>query len=171
MANHFGYQFNAGCKPKMVNIEGFVSIGTGGMVNAATASGTTYGILPGAPTGGVPTGWQGGFSGVIGLYGAGVQSIARTATGTYAVVLDSNYTRCDSVQVTYYAGASGSAQGLDYYITSNTVGAGNTVAATQNTIVIQFESGTTGVDVDVPASAGFYIALRLRDNYVGNTPQ
>ena len=41
MANRYQYQFNASYKPKMVQIEGFVSIGTGGTVNAATASGTT----------------------------------------------------------------------------------------------------------------------------------
>lgn len=207
MANRYGYQYQGGYKPKMVNIEGFVSIGTGGLLNTPDQSGlgvpsafsvTTglpRGLLPGCATAGVPTGWAGGFSGAIGLYGAGVDGIARIATGLYSVHLSDDYVRLDSVQITPVLGAApitgGGATGVtsvDWNVAYHTVGFGNSVstgnmgssgmvgAQLKNQILIQF-SGTPGVNgasgtitctpVDLPLSSGFFIALRLRDSLAG----
>lgn len=144
MASRYGYQFNAGYKPKMVNVEGFVSIGTGGLPNSVvglqtssglSTSGTYWGTLPGCPTAGVPTGWNGTFSGAIGLYGAGVAGVARIATGLYSVMLSDDYVRLDSVQITpLYAavmenngGSTGIINSYDANIVYHTVGFGNTV--------------------------------------------
>lgn len=137
------------------------------MVNAITASGTSWGLTKGCS--GIPTGWAGGYSGVQGLYGAGVNSVARVSTGTYAVVLTDNWTHLDSAQVQYYAGASGTSVGLTEYVVSDTVGIGNTNASTNNTIFIQFANIVTGVENDIPASGGFYLDLRVRDS--SNGPQ
>jgi hypothetical protein len=126
MANRYTYQFNGSFKPKMSQIEGFVSIGTGGLLNYPpaypvfpVATGATGGIvgsvqtgpplgyLPGQATAAVPTGWQGGFSGAIGLLGAGVDGIQRVATGLYTFHLSDDWARLDSVQVSYLATPSG----------------------------------------------------------------
>lgn len=163
MSSRYAYQFQGGSKARMTNIEGFVSVGTGGMVNTITASGTSWGLTKGVS--GVPTGWQGGYSGVIGLYGAGVASVARTATGTYAVVLQDSFVRLDSCQVQYFSGSSGTSQGLAEYVVSDTVGLGNSNVSTQNTIVIQFANLVSGVDNDIPAGGGFYIDIRVRDTF------
>ena len=162
----------------MTNIEGFVSIGTGGLLNSVVgyntasgtlvSSGTYYGVLPGSSVAGAPTGWAGTFSGAIGLYGAGVDGISRTGTGSYSVHLSDDWYRLDSVQVTPVGGASlvaGVWSGpLDIVgdVSYHTVGFGNSEAA-KNNIYIQFYSPSTGVDVDLPLSSGFFIAIRTRD--------
>jgi hypothetical protein len=197
MANRYQYQFQSGMKPRMSNIEGFVSIGTGGLPNSVVAiasggsiagnSGTYWGLLPGCATAGVPTGWAGTFSGTWGLYGAGVDGVARLATGLYSVQLSDDWRRLDSalVQVEYGAiqlaggGATGAGgvSALDGQIVYHTVGFGNSVstgflgtsglpgAQTKNQIVIQFSNPNS--IVDLPINSGFYINLRLRDTQSG----
>ncbi len=159
--NRYTYQFNASFKPRMAQIEGFVSVGTGGLPNAATASGTVYGLLPGNTVLGTPTGWVGGFSGTVGLYGAGVASVARQATGTYAVLLSDDYVRLDSVQVQAVG-----ATGVDATVLKHTVGLGNSTAA-KNVITIAFASSSTGQGVDLPSGAGFFLDVRVRDSSAG----
>ena len=156
----------------MSQIEGFVSIGTGGTVNAATASGTTYGLTKGCS--GVPTGWAGAYSGVLGLYGAGVNSVSRIATGTYAIALSDPWVRLDSIQVQPFQGSSGPSANFAEYVVADTVGLGNSfanglgpVGSNPNSIVIQFVHAATDVVNDLPVSAGFYIDLRLRDSLNG----
>lgn len=158
----------------MAQIEGFVSIGTGGMVNSATASGTVYGALPGQATAAVPTGWQGGFSGTIGLYGAGVQAIQRVGTGQYAVLLSDDYVRLDSFTIQ----PVGNGTAVDYSIKDHTVGFGNSIQTgplaafvspgnnPKNTIFINFVSPTAAA-IDLDKGAGFFIDLRLRDSMAG----
>lgn len=208
MANRYRYQFNGSLKPQMNQIEGFVSIGTGGTVNAPLAypifpvgTGPTGGyqtaiqtgaplfLLPGQATGGAPTGWQGGFSGCIGLIGAGVQGVQRVATGLYAIGLQDDWCALDSVQVDLFAGQSGLATGamisgfsglynggVDWYITQHTVGLGNTIQTggytlpvlqgnPKNMIYLQF--GSNGPAVDLPAGGGFFLDIRLRDSTAG----
>lgn len=160
MANRYQYQFNGSFKPKMSQIEGFVSVGTGGLPNAQTASGTVYGLLPGSTVLGVPTGWVGGYSGTQGLYGAGVSSVARIATGVYNILLSDDWVRLDSCQVMPVG-----ATGLDPTILTHTVGLGNSTA-TKNIITIAFTS-TTGAGADLPSGAGFTIDIRLRDSLAG----
>ena len=115
MANRYGYQFGVDLKDKMTNIEGFVSVGTGGLPNSVVAipsggsiagnSGTYWGLLPSQATQGVPTGWVGTFSGTWGLYGAGVAGVQRIATGLYSLLLQDDWVRLDSVQVMAVGGA------------------------------------------------------------------
>lgn len=196
MANRYQYQFQGGMKPKMTNIEGFVSIGTGGLPNSVVgissggvlaASGTYFGTLPGCATAGVPTGWNGTFSGAIGLYGAGVDGIARIGTGLYSVHLSDDFVRLDSCQVEPVLGANalsnGGATGVDSFaaqVVYHTVGLGNTVTTgfmgasglvgenLKNQILIQFcAAATPTVASDLPLSAGFFIQLRLRDSFAG----
>ena len=209
MASRYQYQFQGGMKPKMVNIEGFVSIGTGGLPNSVVAiasgvgnlttiagnSGTYYGLLPGCPTTGVPTGWQGTFSGAIGLYGAGVAGIARLATGLYSVLLSDDYVRLDSVQVIPVGGQiaennggttgflGGGAQtgiGMNVTIPYHTVGLGNSVTTGsmgsngissgligQNLKNQILIQFSAGAAVDLPLSSGFFIAIRLADSSAG----
>ncbi len=201
MGNRYTYQFGGEFKPKMGNINGFVSIGTGGLPNAPmtypySASGvytgttvqtgfTSMALLPGQVTGGLPTGWQGGFSGTIGLYGAGVASVARVGTGTYAVQLSDDWCRLDSVQANPFIGVTGAATGsatglqLTEYgasIISHNVGLGNSQAGgtgttgvllggnTKNVILIQFYNG---VEKDLPSGGGFFLDLRVRDSTAG----
>ncbi len=195
MANRYGYQFQGGLKPKMTNIEGFVSIGTGGLPNAVVgvqgttgmaSSGTYLGLLPGCATAGVPTGWQGTFSGAIGLYGAGVAGVSRVGTGLYSVQLSDDWVRLDSCQVEFVGGASAETNGgatgvldIGTEIAYYTVGLGNTVTTglggggvsglagenTKGQILVQFN--LAGVAADLPLSSGFFIALRLRDSFAG----
>lgn len=161
MANRYTYQFNGSFKPKMMNLEGFVSIGTGGMVNAATASGTVIGLLPGSTVAGVPTGWVGGFSGTIGLYGAGVKSVARTSAGVYQVALEDDYVRLDSCQVSVVG-----ATGIDASVLTHTVGLGSSTA-TKNIITLAFATTSTGAATDLPVSSGFFLDIRLRNSTAG----
>lgn len=208
MANRYTYQFNGSFKPKMNQIEGFVSVGTGGLLNYPDAypvfpvatgatgglgqqTGAPRGLMPGQVTGGVPTGWQGGFSGAVGLFGAGVDGIQRVGTGTYAIHLSDDWTRLDSIQVQGFAGASGVGTGalnppgfsgsyqqdIGWVLLQHTVGAGNTVATggmtlpvfpgmnPKNTIWIQFTQG--GINSELNQGAGFFIDLRLRDSLAG----
>ena len=205
MANRYGYQFQGGMKPKMVNIEGLVSVGTGGLPNSIVAipsggsiagnSGTYWAALPGCLTAGVPTGWQGTFSGAIGLYGAGVDGVTRLGTGLYSVHLSDDFVRLDSVQVMPIGGQTaennggatgflgGGAQtgvGMDVSVLYDTVGQGNTV--TTGTMGFNgVSSGLVGQNlknqilvqfsagqaVDLPSGSGFFIALRLRDSLAG----
>lgn len=192
MANRYSYQFNASLKPKMAQIEGFVSIGTGGQLNAPvifplSASGTFTGgsqqtgylsmaLLPGQATAGLPTGWQGGFSGCWGLLGAGVAGIARVGTGMYAVQLQDDWCRLDSCQVEPYLGATGLTN-LSAAVVYHTVGLGNSqlsnTGATgvsmggtmKNQIVIQFQNN--GLGADHGAGGGFFLDIRLRDSTAG----
>ena len=168
MADRYRYQFEGSYKPKMSIIDGFVSIGTGGLLNYpdATGSGGQTGLpralMPGQASAGLPTGWQGnGFSGCVGLLGAGVQEVARLATGVYRLTLSDPYIRCDSVQVLPFV-ASGVI--ADAAVTSNSVGLGST-SSTKNQIVIQF--AIANVLADLAAGAGFYVLLRLRDSQSG----
>jgi hypothetical protein len=159
----------------MSQIEGFVSVGTGGQVNAATASGTVYGLLPGQATAAVPTGWVGGFSGCIGLLGAGVAGVKRVATGLYVVKLEDDWVRCDSVQLTTFN--TGTA--VDYTILENTVGYGNSIATggmtalqssgnnPKNEIFIQFYSSGQVLAQDIGSGGGFYLDIRVRDSLSG----
>lgn len=193
MANRYGYQFNMSLKPRMGNIDGFVSIGTGGLPNSVIGiasggqlahSGTYYGIQPGAATAGVPTGWQGTYSGTSGLYGAGVAGISRIATGLYSVQLSDDWVRLDSCQVqtldgTLFAqgGATSPAAVTVGLIVNHSVGYGNTVttgfagvsglvgANLKNQILIQFY--TAGTIAELDKSAGFFMQLRLRDSLSG----
>lgn len=186
MANRYTYQFNGSFKPKMSQIEGFVSIGTGGQVNfpdqsglgtpsgGSVSTGLPRGLLPGQATAGAPTGWLGGFSGVIGLLGAGVQGVQRIATGVYELQLQDDWVRCDNVTVTPFN--TGTA--LDATILENTVGLGNSIATggmtalaaagnnPKNSIWIQFTTATAKPQ-DLDRSSGFYVFLRLRDSLQG----
>ncbi len=206
MANRYTYQFNGSFKPKMNQIEGFVSIGTGGLLNVIPAypifpvgtgatgiagqTGAPLAFMPGQATAGVPTGWQGGFSGTVGLYGAGVDAVARVATGLYAIKLSDDWTRLDSINVNYLTGPSGvytgtigtigfsgsPNQSVDWNLVQHTVGLGNSVVTggmtlpvfpgmnPKNTIWIQF---TKQGPYELNNSDGFYIDLRLRDTLAG----
>lgn len=187
MANRYQYQFNGSFKPKMSQIEGFVSIGTGGLINApdqfglGTPSGTSVstglprGLLPGQATAGVPTGWVGGFSGVIGLLGAGLKGVQRVSTGTYVLQLEDDWVRCDSVQLSPFN--TGTA--VDWTILENTVGQGNSIATggftglattgnnPKNEIFIRFYSSGQVLAQDIQSGGGFYLDLRLRDSLAG----
>lgn len=196
MANRYTYQFNGSFKPKMNQIEGFVSIGTGGQVNypdqsglgtpsgLSVATGNPRGLMPGQATAGVPTGWVGGFSGTVGLYGAGVAGVQRVATGQYVVKLSDDWVRLDSVQVDVISGTSGAfgttgALGIDWNIIDHTVGLGNSIATgalapwlgpginPKNEIFIQFTNSTNGLGADLPLSSGFFLDIRVRDGSPG----
>lgn len=185
--NRYTYQFNASFKPKMAQIEGFVSIGTGGQVNfpdqaglgqpsaLSGQTGVPRGLLPGAGVLGVPTGWQGGFSGCIGLLGAGVAGVQRVATGAYVIQLEESFIRLDSIQVnTINAGT-----GIDPYVVDHTIGLGNSISTggftghqpqgnnPKNCIFINFLQSSSNLPVDLQSGAGFYIDLRLRDSLSG----
>src|SRR5665213_1367639 len=111
MAERYQYQFNGNFKPRMINLEGFISIGTGGQINTpdqfgigtpsglSVSTGAPRGLLPGQATAGVPTGWLGGFSGVVGALQAGLAGVQRVATGLYVLKLQDDFVRCSSVQV------------------------------------------------------------------------
>ena len=184
----YQYQFNGNFKPRMINLEGFISIGTGGQVNfpdqnglgtpsgLSVSTGAPRGLLPGQATAGVPTGWLGGFSGVIGALQAGIAGVQRVGTGLICVKLQDDYVRCDSVQVNVFQPGTS----VDYYIAENTIGLGNSIATggltgilaagnnPKNQIWIQFVSpGSTPVPVDLNISAGFYIDIRLQDSLSG----
>lgn len=170
----------------MAQIEGKVSIGTGGLLNNVVAiasggsiagnSGTYWAAQPGQATPGAPTGWMGGYSGCQGLLGAGVAGISRLATGLYAIQLSDSYQRLDSCQVEPIVGAN-VATSLSAEVLFDTVGQGNTIATggmtgpfgsgndTQNRIFIQFQ--TLGVGCDLPLGGGFYVDIRLRDGLAG----
>jgi hypothetical protein len=196
LANRYTYQFNGSYKPKMSQIEGFVSIGTGGLINypdqsglgtpsgGSVQTGLPRGLLPGQATAGVPTGWQGGFSGTIGLLKAGVAGVARIATGLYSVLLEDDWVRLDSVQVepcgggiAVGAGGQTGATSISAQVLYHTVGLGNTVTTgfqgasglvglnLKNQIVIEFY--VNSVNADLPASSGFFLSLRLRDSFAG----
>jgi hypothetical protein len=181
----------------MTNLEAFVSIGTGGMVNAPPAfpifpvgtgatggvagsvqTGVPYGLQPGQATAGVPTGWLGGFSGVIGGLGAWMSGVQRTATGSYALGLQDDWVRMDSCDVTTYGGATGGT-GVDCTVIDFTVGRGNTIATggftgwlgpgnnPKNMIFLQFTSTTSGLPVDLGNGAGFSVDIRVRDSQAG----
>lgn len=193
MANRYQYQFGGNLKGKMTNIEGFVSIGTGGLLNAPPAypvfpiatgatgvagqSGPPLNLMPGQATAGVPTGWGGGgFSGVQGLIGAGVKGIARVATGLYAIGLEDDWVALDSVQVNPYAGGTG-ATGIDSWLLNHTVGLGNSIATggytlplapgnnPKNMLWLQFHS--LGTPADIVAGGGFHLQIRVRDTLSG----
>lgn len=196
MANRYTYQFNGSFKPKMSQIEGFVSIGTGGLPNSVIAiasggsiaghSGTYYGLLPGCATTGVPTGWVGTFSGAQGLYGAGVDGVSRVSTGLYSIKLSDDWVRLDSCQITPVLGAVAQLGGgftgvtmADVAIAYHTVGLGNTITTgtlqAKNQIFVQFSSDnniTVGagsqVAVDLPVSSGFFVDIRVRDSLAGS---
>lgn len=191
--NRYAYQFNVGYKPRMVSIEGFVSIGTGGQLNypdpypifpVATGATGTAGqtgaprfVLPGQATAGVPTGWQGGFSGVISMLPAGgIAGIQRVATGLYCIQLSDDYVRLDSVQATPYSNATG-VTNISDIVVQHTVGLGNSVATggmtlpvypgpnPKNCVWIQFHA--SGTSVDLPGGGGFFLDVRLRDSLSG----
>lgn len=201
MANRYKYQFGGDPKPNMNSINGFVSIGTGGLPNTPmpfplSASGVYTGtsiqtgflgmaLLPGQATAGIPTGWVGGFSGTIGLYGAGVASVARIGTGTYAIQLSDDWCRLDSCQANPYIGVTGAATGsatgvqLTEYgasIIYHNVGLGNSQqnptgttgsiigGSQKNIIVIQFYNG---IERDLPSGGGFFLDVRVRDSTAG----
>lgn len=192
MANRYGYQYTLQFKPKMASIEGFVSIGTGGLVNypdaypifpVATGATGTAGqtgaprfLMPGQATAGVPTGWSGGFSGCIGLIGAGVKGIQRVATGFYAIGLEDDWCALDSFNATVFTGATGST-GIADLVTQHTVGQGNTVMTggytlpvfpgpnPKNMIYVQFHAN--GPAVDIPPGGGIFLDIRLRDSLSG----
>lgn len=205
MANRYQYQFQGGLKPRMANIEGFVSIGTGGLPNSIVAipsglgnlttiagnSGTYWAALPGCATSGVPTGWQGTFSGAVGLYGAGVDGISRLATGMYSIHLSDDWVRLDSVQLETLQGnvfesnggatGAGGPSGMQAQVVYHTVGQGNTVQTgtmgfngissglvgqnLKNQIIVQFYNQTAVQDL--PPGSGFFVSLRLRDSFAG----
>ena len=211
MANRYTYQFNGSFKPKMSQIEGFVSIGTGGLLNFPDAypifpvatgatggvagsvqTGAPRGLMPGQATASSPTGWVGaGFSGCVGLLGAGVDGIQRISTGLYAIKLSDDWARLDSIQVTYQATPSGIPTGtvgqvgfsgspnapVDWYLVQHTVGQGNSVVTggmtlpffpgpnPKNTIWIQFGRQTTAYELN--NSDGFYVDIRVRDSLAG----
>ena len=208
MANRYKYQFEGCMKPRISHIEGFVSIGTGGQLNTPplfpyTASGvatggfvqtgfTSMALMPGQVTGGVPTGWQGGFSGCLGLLGAGVNSIVRIpgATGAYRVELSDDWCRLDDLDVSYYSGATGfvasgfagSASGIganQAWVTNHTVGLGNSVAPTGGLgsgVAYPPGQGFGGPQKnciylqfqnEIPSGGGFWIQLFVRDALEG----
>jgi hypothetical protein len=210
MGNRYTHQFNGSFKPRMVQIEGFVSIGTGGQLNwpdaypifpvatgatgglaGSVQTGAPRGLMPGQATAGLPTGWQGaGFSGCVGLLGAGLDGVQRVGTGLYALKLSDDWVRLDSIQVSYQAGPSGIATGVagsagfsgspnqpvDWYVVQHTVGAGNSVTTggvtlpffpgpnPKNTIWIQFGRSAPA---ELGNSDGFYIDIRVRDTQSG----
>ena len=207
MGNRYSYQFNASLKPKMSQIEGFVSIGTGGLLNyppaypivpvATGATGTLgqtgapLGLMPGQATAGVPTGWQGGFSGAVGLIGAGLDGIQRVGTGLYALQLSDDWVRLDGATINLFAGASGGVptggvtpgysgmfqQDMGWYIKDHTIGLGNSIVTggmtlpvfpggnPKNRIYLQFTQGSA--PADLANSSGFWIDLRVRDSLSG----
>lgn len=192
MADRYGQQVQNSFKPKMWAVEGFVSVGTGGQLNfpdpypiwpsatgptgVAGQTGAPRGLMPGQSTAGVPTGWQGGFSGCVGLLGAGIQGIQRVATGLYAIVLSDDWYRLDSVEANPYLGATG-ATNLNELVIGHTVGYGNTVQTggvtvmqqgvmnPKNTIWIQFHA--SGTQAELPAGGGFHLDIRLRNSSAG----
>jgi hypothetical protein len=198
MANRYTYQFNASYKPKMAQIEGFVSIGTGGLPNFPDAypvfpsatgptglagqTGVPRGLMPGQATAGVPTGWVGSFSGTVGLYGAGVKSVSRVATGAYVIQLDDDYVRLDAVDINVLSGVSGAGPSgaFDWALVDHTVGFGNSIATggvtgylgpginPKNRLFIQFVNSVSSVATDLPLSAGFFLDIRLRDSMAGS---
>ena len=185
MANR--YQFNGSLKPKMSQIEGFVSIGTGGQVNfpdqsglgtpsgGSVSTGVPRGLLPGQATAGNPTGWLGGFSGVIGLLGAGVDGVQRISTGLYALHLQDDWVRLDSIQISPFNPGTA----VDWFVKEHTVGLGNTIATggftgilaagnnPKNTVWIQFTSGASALAQDLQLGGGFYVDIRVRDSLSG----
>lgn len=187
MANRYTYQFNGSFKPKMSQIEGFVSIGTGGQINfpdqlgvgvpsgGSVSTGLPRGLLPGQATAGVPTGWLGGFSGVIGMLGAGIDGVQRVSTGLYALHLQDDWVRLDSVQVNAFNPGTA----VDWFIKEHTVGLGNSIATgalttlqlagnnPKNEIWIQFTSGASALPQDLQSGGGFFLDLRLRDTTAG----
>lgn len=195
MANRYSYQFSGNLKPKMTNIEFFVSVGTGGQPNypdaypvfpvatgatgAAGQTGVPRGLLPGQATAGVPTGWAGAFSGVIGGLGAGLAGIQRVATGTFVAQLQDDWKMLDSVQVLVHAGVTGGTA-VDAKIIDHTVGIGNTIQTggvtgwlgngvnPKNRIWIQFVQTTSGLPVDLGLGAGFFVDIRVRDSLSGS---
>jgi hypothetical protein len=203
MANRYTYQFNGSFKPKMSQIEGFVSIGTGGMVNFPDAypvfpvatgatgiagqTGAPRGLMPGQATAGTPTGWSSGFSGVVGLYGAGLAGIQRVSTGAFVFQLSDDWVRLDSIQLDILSGASGGAMnasasgalGIDWSIIDHTVGLGNSIGTggvtgwlgagnnPKNRIFVQFVNTVNGLPADLPLSSGFFVDIRVRDSLVG----
>lgn len=208
MANRYKFQFDSGIKPRMAHLEGFVSIGTGGLLNAPalfpySASGvytgttvqtgfTSMPLMPGQVTGGVPTGWVGGFSGVMGLYGAGVDSIYKIPgnTGTYCVQLTDDWTHLEDIDVFYYSGYTGAAGfgasglsvstgGIQAWVTNHTVGIGNTVATGQGLgSGVAFPAGQDAggpnknriyiqFGSQLPAGSGFWLQVWLRDSLSG----
>lgn len=187
MANRYNYQYDLSYKPKMVQIEGFVSVGTGGQVNfpdqsglgtpsgGSVSTGLPRGLLPGQSTQGLPTGWLGGFSGCIGLLGAGVEGVQRVGTGLYALQLEDDYVRLDSVQVQLHNAGTG----MTHQIVDHTVGLGNSLATggmtgvvagnnPKNTIFVQFLVSSTNLPGDIKSGGGFSIDLRLRDSLSGS---
>jgi hypothetical protein len=210
MGNRYTHQFNGSFKPRMNQIEGFVSIGTGGLLNAIPAypifpvatgatgglagsvqTGVPLGLMPGQATASAPTGWNNnGFSGCVGLLGAGLDGIQRVGTGLYALKLSDDWVRLDSMQVTYLASPSGVPTGtlgqngfsgspltsVDWNIAQHTVGLGNSVVTggmtlpfypgmnPKNTIWLQF---TRNGPYELNNSDGFYIDIRLRDSTAG----
>jgi len=168
----------------MSQIEGFVSIGTGGMLNTevrtasgTVGSGTYWASLPdgfGSATPGAPTGWVGGFSGTYGLLGAGVQAVGRLSPGLYAVQLSDDWTRLDSCQITYVGGSTGAvASGTWADIVWHTVGLGNSQTTgplgslhLKNQIIIQFSLDDVA-SADLPLGSGFFLDIRVRDTLAG----
>jgi hypothetical protein len=191
MANRYTHQFNASYKPQMKQIEGFVSVGTGGQVNfpdaypvfptatgptgVAGQTGVPRFLQPGQATAGVPTGWVGGFSGLVGLIGAGVAGVQRVATGAYVVQLSDDYVSLNSVQVDLL-----SATAMDWSVVDHTVGLGNSIATggvtgwlgaglnPKNRIFIQFFSASSpSYAADIVPGGGFWLDLRLKDSTSG----
>jgi hypothetical protein len=167
MANNYGFQFPTDQKPHMWDIEGRVMVGTGGLPDATTASGTTYGA-------GTPSGWQGGYSGMIGLIGAGIASVQRSATGTFKLNLAEGYAKpVNSCQVTIlsgvtgYAGASGLLIPFVNYMNVGQ-GAAGVTSTNPGVICISFVSCSTGLLQDLPPAAGFMVHIRLCDDSGGN---
>ena len=197
MATRYQFQFSGNLKGKMTNIEGFVSVGTGGLPNFPdaypvfpTATGPTgfagqtgvpRGLMPGQATAGSPTGWVGGFSGAVGLYGAGIKAVQRVATGAYVVQLEDDWVRLESVQVDVLSGVSGAGAsgGLDWALVDHTVGFGNSIATggvtgwlgaginPKNRLFIQFINSITSLTQDIPINGGFTLDIRLRDTLAG----
>jgi hypothetical protein len=189
LANRSLEQFQYGFKNDMVEITAFVSIGTGGLVNApdqfglgtpsagSVSTGPPRGLLPGQMTAGVPTGWAGGFSGVQGGLKQGIAGIQRVSTGTYAIQLEDDYVALHNCQVQPMTNAPGCTSISDLLI-GHTVGVGNSVTTggltayvfpgpnPKNTLWIQFHA--SGNQVDIPLGGGFYIQLNLKNSFVGN---
>jgi hypothetical protein len=193
MGNRYLWTDEGHLKPKLRTIEGFVSIGTGGQVNALpaypvfpTATGATggiagsvqtgvpYGTLPGQATAGLPTGWVGGFSGCQGLLGYGVKGVQRVATGQIVMVLEDDWVGVHKVDCNVFSGATGHT-GVDWGVIDHTVGLGNTIATggvtgwlgkginPYRTIFFQFINTTSGLAVDLGVGAGFWVDIVLID--------
>jgi hypothetical protein len=178
----YEYQFDNSFKPMACSIEGFVSVGTGGLLNCPDACGTgqtgaPHFPLPGQATAAVPTGWQGGFSGCIGLLGAGVAGIERVSTGTYEVQLEDDWAALDSAKAQPILGAKGCTE-LAAHILMHTIGIGNSMATgvptapqfpgmnPKNTIWIQF-TNSAAMPSDIPPGGGFFIDVQVRDSLAG----